>query len=245
MKPNDKNPQKGKSTNEIPPVVFPPKIRTNKILTLIGITNHPEVEGGLACFPTHSFDSIKRNRESLYATVLNSTIDERASIRINTDESDLRSLRLTWLYSELKEIAKLIESPSITLNGKTEVNKYKDYINKELNFINTGNKENSDYTVKSVIIAYLYLYKKDIFPIPELKEIGKKLKFYKKLAEKYQFSYNSIRTDWKPLEEKTNRLANIENIKLAIKLLRTFNDPKIKEAIELANSELKEAELKS
>jgi hypothetical protein len=243
MKPNDKKPEKVKSTDKIPPVVFPPKIRTkNKILTLIGITDHPEVEGGLAYFPTHSFDSIKRLRESLYETVLNSTISERTSMLITTDESDLKNLRLTWLNSELKEIAKLIENPSISLNGKTEVTKYKDYINKELK--SQGYLEKSCYTVKSIIIAYIYMYKKGIYPIPEITQKGKKLLFYKKLEETYKLSFNSFKDDWADQEIPTNRFDCPENIRLAITLLGTFNDPKIKDAIQLAKQELKQAELK-
>jgi hypothetical protein len=106
-------------------------------------------------------------------------------------------------------------------------------------------KINSGYTVKSVIIAYFYMYKKGIYPIPEIAEVRKKLQFYKKLADMYKLSYYSFRTDWKTLEEKMKRLAQPESIRLAIKLLRTFDDPKIKEAIELATSELNEAGLKS
>jgi hypothetical protein len=104
---------------------------------------------------------------------------------------------------------------------------------------------NSSYTVKSIIIAYFYMYKKGIYPIPEIVEVGKKIEFYKGLEKEYHLTYKSFKTDWKPLEDKSNRLANPENIKLAIKLLNTINDPKIKEAIELANCELKESELKS
>jgi len=106
-------------------------------------------------------------------------------------------------------------------------------------------KTNSEYTVKSVIIAYYYMFKKGIYPIPEIGIKGKMTQFYKALAEKYQLSYDSFRTDWKPLEKETNRLSQPENIRLAIELLKTFDYPKIKEVIELAKLEFKEAELKS
>ncbi|HEY5122712.1 MAG TPA: hypothetical protein VIK14_03145 [Ignavibacteria bacterium] len=105
---------------------------------------------------------------------------------------------------------------------------------------------NSEYTVKSIIIAYYYLSKKGIYPIEELRKNPLVLKdVFLKLNEKHGFSSNSFHNDWIPLNKKDNRIKKPNDIKLAIKLLNTFKDPKIKEVIELANSELKEAELKS
>ena len=103
---------------------------------------------------------------------------------------------------------------------------------------------NLEYTVKSIIIAYFYMYKKGIYPIPEISEVGKKIQFYKKLADTYGLSFNSFRINWPRLENKNIRITKSENILLALKLLETFDDPNIKEVIELANSELKESELK-
>jgi hypothetical protein len=107
------------------------------------------------------------------------------------------------------------------------------------------NKEICDYTVKSILIAYYYLYKKSIYPIPCITEKGKLTKFYSELAEKYHLSYDSFRTDWNKLNDKANRLKQPDNIKLSIKLLKTFEYPSIKDVMELATSELKEAELKN
>lgn len=109
---------------------------------------------------------------------------------------------------------------------------------------NEDERVDSEYTVKSVIMAYLYMYLKGIYPIPEIEEHGKKCKFYKKLSEKYQLSYYSVRNDWPPLEKEENRIVQFDNIKIAIKLLESFEYAQIKEAIELANSELNKAELK-
>jgi hypothetical protein len=88
------------------------------------------------------------------------------------------------------------------------------------------------------------MYKKGIYPIPEITQKGKKLLFYKKLEETYKLSFNSFKDDWADQEIPTNRFDCPENIRLAITLLGTFNDPKIKDAIQLAKQELKQAELK-
>lgn len=106
----------------------------------------------------------------------------------------------------------------------------------------------SDYTVKSILMTYYYMHRKEIYLLPEMKTfpwVLKKIHF--KLHQIYSFSENSFKNDWNPIfgkeEGKNNRLNSPENINLAIKLLRTFDDPNIKEAIELAESEFMEAEL--
>jgi hypothetical protein len=114
---------------------------------------------------------------------------------------------------------------------------------------NLNSTKDSKFTVKSIILAYFYMYKKEIYPIVELRKNPLILKeVHEKLHEKYGFSYSSFKNDWNPIfstkEGENNRLANPENIRLAIELLKTnySKHPQIKEAINLANSELSEAE---
>jgi hypothetical protein len=112
----------------------------------------------------------------------------------------------------------------------------------------TSKNPNSKYTVKGIILAYYYMRKKGIFPIPELSVYPPlNLRVIKeKLSEKYGLSYNSFNNDWNPLNtKKEKRLSNPDNIEVAIKLIKTFDYHNINEAVELARQELNEAELKS
>jgi hypothetical protein len=109
------------------------------------------------------------------------------------------------------------------------------------------NKTDLKYTVKSILLAYYYMHRQEFHPLPEMGKFPWVLKnIHNKLHEIYGFSANSFKNDWTPIfENKKDRINNQKNIKLAIELLNTFEDPKINEAIELANQELREAELKN
>ncbi len=104
--------------------------------------------------------------------------------------------------------------------------------------------ETSEFTVKSICIAYLYLYKKGNYPIPEITMKGKKSVFYKRLSETYGLSPNSIKLDWPYMEERNNRIKHPDIIKTAIELLKKFSYSNIAEVLKLAESELREAQLK-
>jgi hypothetical protein len=176
-----KEPKKGEQILKITPIrkATPEELAAIPLLTkgskinlgLIGITHHPELDGnGKAFFPTHNFDSIKKYRESLYEIVLNSTLRERAILGLKTD-SDLKKFRITWLWSELKWIEHFIDSPLITLNGTTEVNEYKNYVNRELNSNKKKNPTRDDPSIvraKAFCIALMQQNGKDNF----LKEGG-------------------------------------------------------------------------
>jgi hypothetical protein len=103
-----------------------------------------------------------------------------------------------------------------------------------------------EYTVRSIIMAHYYLYCKGIYPIKELNDSSVTLQnIYAIFASEYGLSANSFHNDWNPFwKYKKNRLNDPTNIKKAIELIRTFDYPGINEAIELANQELIEAELK-
>lgn len=214
-----------------------------------------------------AFVFIKAKNEALDNDI-NSTWDKyRETFLINFKVRIGEIIKYGYIGYELQETTLTIgDGLTVPLNPKafTEMYQaidpvgfpkcYKEYISAmkkiERNLRDSTHPEapeivNSEYTVKSVCNAYFYMYKKGIYPIPELVEAGKKLLFYRKLADTYKLSYFSFRTDWKPLEDKEKRIAKPESIKLAIKLLETIDNPKIKESIELANSELKEAELKT
>ena len=109
---------------------------------------------------------------------------------------------------------------------------------------------NSKYTVKSILSAYYYAHRKAIYPMPEMAKTKWVLKeIHEGLEKIYGKSSKSFKNDWTPIfgkkAGKKNRLAIQGNIELAIELLHTFKHPRIDEAIELANTELKERDLKS
>jgi hypothetical protein len=87
------------------------------------------------------------------------------------------------------------------------------------------------------------MYKNGIYPI---EEVSSKLTiFYQKLSEKYGLSKISFQNDWPPLtREREKRLQNPEAIRKAVMFLKTFKYSNIQDAIETAEKELKEAELK-
>lgn len=148
----------------------------------------------------------------------------------NYSEDDL--VRYKFFFTECKN---WIESKKDELST---INHYPDRNN------DFSTQPYASYTVKSILLAYYYMHKKNIYPIPTLANPrSRKKDFYIALATQYGKSFNSIKNDWQPLKVDKNRLANPNNIKLAIKLLKTFDDPKINQAIELANTELKQAEL--
>lgn len=111
-----------------------------------------------------------------------------------------------------------------------------------IGFLENEPEIDSKYTVKSVLMAYYYMHRKKIYLISELQGPWVLKNIHEKLHQMYGFSTNSFKNDWNPIFK--NGEKNPKNIRLAVKLLRTFDDPRIKESIELANSELKEAELK-
>jgi hypothetical protein len=105
---------------------------------------------------------------------------------------------------------------------------------------------NSDYTVKSIIMAYCYMHKRNICPIPELARNPTNISLvHRRLSDIYGNAYDSFRNDWKLFKYKELRTTKFmcENIKGAIKLMQTIDHPNIKDAIDLAKQELKEAEL--
>lgn len=122
-----------------------------------------------------------------------------------------------------------------------------DYRNRKLLESETGNQENKEYTVKSIILAYFYMRKKEIYPIPELaKATYKAGVVYEKLAAEYGLSKNSFSNDWGPIfKDRNKRLSSPDNIKMAIKIIKKFNYPNIYEAVELAREELNASELKT
>lgn len=101
----------------------------------IGITQLPEFNGKCrAFFPTHSFEIIKKHREYLYHTlVLVEFLNERKIKALNTTSNDTELLRCNWLNDELKEIDRISNIPGISRNDLIELEKYKDYVNTELN----------------------------------------------------------------------------------------------------------------
>jgi len=116
----------------------------------------------------------------------------------------------------------------------------------ESNSISLQNNGNSNYTTKSIIMACYYACKKDYYIIPELEKNPLILtNVYKKLASSFGLSYKSFSKDWRKMERKNYRISKYmsENIKKAIKLLESYKDPKIDEAIVLARQELNESEL--
>ena len=169
----------------------------------------------------------------------------------------LRNVFIEPYIANVKELRDIIEQENIIRE-----NWYKNYrgaclgrflyaidnIYDAVERVNSGKpsliNEKNELTVKVIVLTYFYLYKKGIYPIPEIIQDGKKTIFYNKLALQYKISDNSIQKFWPLLEKKDRRLMNGSNIKLSIKLLSTLDYPNIKQAIELAKEELKEAELK-
>jgi hypothetical protein len=103
----------------------------------------------------------------------------------------------------------------------------------------------SGYTVKGIIMAYYYMHRKAIYPIKELEGIWVLKDIFKRLHEIYGPSINSFKNDWNPIiSDFDYRLQHPNTIKESIEILKTFSYPNIQDAINLANDELKEAELR-
>lgn len=97
---------------------------------------------------------------------------------------------------------------------------------------------------EGIIIAYYYLCKSQVYPLPEL--VSRKMKpIHEAISMKHHVSYISIKNDWTPLQKREKRLNYFERIKEAIVLLETgFPDYDTSKAIALARAELNEAELR-
>jgi hypothetical protein len=95
-----------------------------------GISKFPEMEGkARAFFPTHNFDVIKHHREYIYKKfIVWEFANERVIKRVKTTEEDFKECRISWLNSELKEIARLIDLPSMTRSDQVELKKYRKYV---------------------------------------------------------------------------------------------------------------------
>ena len=90
------------------------------------------------------------------------------------------------------------------------------------------------------------MHKRNICPIPELARNPTNISLvHRRLSDIYGNAYDSFRNDWKLFKYKELRTTKFmcENIKGAIKLMQTIDHPNIKDAIDLAKQELKEAEL--
>ena len=163
--------------------------------------------------------------------LINTYIGIVRKIRLTTnEETHFGNEHLVKRNSEYKrEAIKSLKSDLKVVKGKIKKTEAPEIVN-------------SEYTVKSVLMAYYYMHRKKIYLISELQGPWVLKNIHEKLHQMYGFSTNSFKNDWNPIFK--NGEKNPENIRLAIKLLRTFDDPRIKESIELANSELKEAELK-
>lgn len=100
----------------------------------VAISHRPEFNGrGRAFFPTHSFEAIKKQRESVYEMVLYEFKRERMIKMVPTTEKDVKLFRLDWLNTELNEIDRIIKIPTLTKSDSIELGKYKAYVKSEIN----------------------------------------------------------------------------------------------------------------
>lgn len=106
-------------------------------------------------------------------------------------------------------------------------------------------KKNPEISVKGIILAYYYLWKNNIYPIPEL-ETAKVMKpVHELIGSTHGVSSSSIKNDWRITKERDLRLSNPQAIKVAIDLLKSyFIKYDTSGAIDLAGTELNEAEFR-
>jgi hypothetical protein len=210
----------------------------------------------------HQKKQFKKECESLFKKLI--ATYEKEIFKF-ADESAWLEIKYNQAKEYIEQIKKLFEAKSIngTLPYETKIPRSVQLLPAYENFLKwlerrkvslvEGIKDSQlakdteyKYTVKSVIMAYYYMHRNGIYPIKELEGTWILKNIHEKLHQTYGFSVYSFKNDWKPITSNKNyRINQPDAIRKSIELLKTFTAPNIVKAIDLANAELTESELKS
>jgi len=260
---------------EIPPDKGRLEVTKSGESRLIRTEHYQYNEGDTISFPydgmsdkeirKHVFDSFVK--QILFRTPDNIADDNDPQLKAifqNIFDSELSGLQKKHPGYSVKQLVQNLKGDfeEYALNkydprNQIRARRFLEFLNeRELNIVEPDPKiqnRYSKFSVKSIIMAYYYMHKSGIYPIPELNNPALNLNnIFSLLNNKYGFSANSFKNDWNPIFGKSGygnrtKSTQVPNIEKAIEFMELdFSaHPGIKKAITLASEELEKANLNS